>query len=363
MTIVCIAGMHRSGTSMVSRLLNLCGLHLGGAEDMHPAAKDNPAGYWEHAGFVELNERILDLSGTGWGLHAPLAEDWLENPALEDLVPRAIELVDGLRRPDAMWGWKDPRNSITLPFWLRLVKEPVAVVHCLRHPADVAKSLAARDQHIPDDVWFEYNDALVRTSGIRRIVTHYDTYFHDPAAELRRVLGFLGATFSEEMLAQSCTAVRSDLRHNLTPDLARDCVPAAAGLYMDLCSEAGPVFAAAHGVELREAAAAPVRLYEILENARDAQRRRSQLARRVQQDVEAHRRRLLETVAELEHFRLEAARLANELQEHVLLVEQLRGELLEVGEERAALRRAIDYVVGNRRYRLAARMRIVRSAP
>ncbi len=30
--VICIIGMHRSGTSMVARLLNLCGLDLGPAE-------------------------------------------------------------------------------------------------------------------------------------------------------------------------------------------------------------------------------------------------------------------------------------------------------------------------------------------
>ena len=35
---ICIAGMHRSGTSMITRLLNLCGLYLGPKTELSPAA-------------------------------------------------------------------------------------------------------------------------------------------------------------------------------------------------------------------------------------------------------------------------------------------------------------------------------------
>lgn len=44
---VCILGMHRSGTSMVARLLHHCGLALGEPDALlgaHAAAVDNPRG-------------------------------------------------------------------------------------------------------------------------------------------------------------------------------------------------------------------------------------------------------------------------------------------------------------------------------
>src|SRR5262249_23640698 len=68
MTVVCIAGMHRSGTSMVARLLNLCGLYLGEDEDLMPSAADNPEGFWENLHFVDLNEKILSALQGGWDM-------------------------------------------------------------------------------------------------------------------------------------------------------------------------------------------------------------------------------------------------------------------------------------------------------
>ncbi len=48
MTIICVAGMHRSGTSMVARMLNLCGVHLGEQKELLPAASDNPEGFGKY---------------------------------------------------------------------------------------------------------------------------------------------------------------------------------------------------------------------------------------------------------------------------------------------------------------------------
>ena len=59
MTIVCIAGMHRSGTSMVAKLLSLCGVYLGGEEELMPPDNYNADGYWENLGFVEINNSLL----------------------------------------------------------------------------------------------------------------------------------------------------------------------------------------------------------------------------------------------------------------------------------------------------------------
>ena len=56
---VCITGMHRSGTSMIARILNLCGLYLGPQDKMMPPKPDNPQGFWENIDLAVLNENIL----------------------------------------------------------------------------------------------------------------------------------------------------------------------------------------------------------------------------------------------------------------------------------------------------------------
>ncbi|MFB6261703.1 MAG: sulfotransferase, partial [Thiohalorhabdaceae bacterium] len=45
--------------------------------------------------------------------------------------------------PRSYWGWKDPRNTFTLPLWLELFPE-ARVINVERHGVDVAESLVVR---------------------------------------------------------------------------------------------------------------------------------------------------------------------------------------------------------------------------
>ena len=63
---VAIVGMHRSGTSMVAKLLQRAGLNLGAEGDLMPPAEENPEGFYEHLGFVRLNDEVLNVAGAGW---------------------------------------------------------------------------------------------------------------------------------------------------------------------------------------------------------------------------------------------------------------------------------------------------------
>ena len=53
---------------MMTRLLHACGLYLGPKEALMPPQTDNPDGFWEHLGFVALNDELLDALGGAWDL-------------------------------------------------------------------------------------------------------------------------------------------------------------------------------------------------------------------------------------------------------------------------------------------------------
>ncbi|HZS16634.1 MAG TPA: hypothetical protein VFA51_01750, partial [Candidatus Udaeobacter sp.] len=75
-TAICIAGAHRSGTSMLTRLLHSCGLYLGSKDELMAAQADNPDGFWEHLGFVALNDELLSQLGGAWDLPPKPDEDF-----------------------------------------------------------------------------------------------------------------------------------------------------------------------------------------------------------------------------------------------------------------------------------------------
>src|SRR5687767_636825 len=77
---ICVLGMHRSGTSLVSRLLHLLGVYLGPQESISNTGEDNPTGYWEHSGFVRLNEELLARLGGRWDAPPALTPGWFADP-------------------------------------------------------------------------------------------------------------------------------------------------------------------------------------------------------------------------------------------------------------------------------------------
>lgn len=212
---ICIAGMHRSGTSMVARLLNLCGLYLGPEAELFGAAFDNEAGFWENAQFVELNEDALSQLGGGWDLPPSLTEGWELQDEMVRLQEEAAGLI-GRFSPYETWGWKDPRNSILLPFWRRLIPD-LKIIICLRNPLEVAHSLLQRGHSshaFSLNLWLRYNQRLLaNTMPAERVVTHYDSYFYDSKAELRRVLNLLKISASEEAIEQACSTISRPLTH------------------------------------------------------------------------------------------------------------------------------------------------------
>src|ERR1035441_7127714 len=92
-SVVCIAGAHRSGTSMLTRLLHECGLFLGPESELMPAQTDNPDGFWEHLRFVALNDEVLNTLGGAWDLPPRLDEDF-SDARLDPLRMKAKQLIE-----------------------------------------------------------------------------------------------------------------------------------------------------------------------------------------------------------------------------------------------------------------------------
>jgi len=242
--------MHRSGTSLVARALNLAGVWLGPEDDLLPAAPDNPAGFWENANFVRINDRVLSELGGAWDLPPRAASGWEKSGRLAAVrrdAARTVRAFDG-REP---WGWKDPRNSLTLAFWQDLVPD-LAVVICLRDPLEVARSLARRgssSMRLGLRLWVDYNERVLRSAPRRRrVVSHYAAYLYDGRSELRRVLEAVGLDATDEALDRGVSAISMSSRNEVSS--AADLKASAADrdvvmLYERMCREAGETAEAA----------------------------------------------------------------------------------------------------------------------
>jgi hypothetical protein len=182
---ILVLGMHRSGTSAVTRVINLLGAELG-QDLMPPAEGNNPLGFWEHRGVVEIHEELLDALGSSWHDARALPADWLATAAAK--VARS-KLVDTLHREFSstqLWAVKDPRLCRLLPLW-QLVLDDLNVkahaVFVVRHPDEVARSLLARDG-IPIAhtrlLWLQHMvEAEEASRDLSRVVISYDDLLRD----------------------------------------------------------------------------------------------------------------------------------------------------------------------------------------
>ncbi len=151
---VIFIGAHRSGTSMLGRLLEQAGLFVGTWKDSNN----------ESIFFQNLNKWQLRQCGARWDTPKSIeylfsnnflieaAEAYINNilssiRAIQFLGPRRYFLKGGISRLDIPWGWKDPRNTFTLPLWLRIFPE-AKIIHIERHGVDVAQSLVTRSQRV-----------------------------------------------------------------------------------------------------------------------------------------------------------------------------------------------------------------------
>jgi hypothetical protein len=247
--------MHRSGTTMVTRLLMQLGLFVGAELE----------GNSEALFFLRLNEWIMQQSGAAWD-HPKQIDDLLTHTDARTLAANYIRAsMDsrlavkylGLRKYfqfrtpinlNTPWGWKDPRNTFTLPLWLDLFPD-ARVINVIRHGVDVSQSLRTRSQgglenyiaqnkfrqRIPRlgsclresitdsmrclsldggfSLWEAYTQRArehVASLGKRAIEIRYETLLDQPAKGLRDLTQFCDLPASDEAVRRCSELVRAE---------------------------------------------------------------------------------------------------------------------------------------------------------
>jgi hypothetical protein len=213
-----IVGMHRSGTSALAGALHTAGWFFG--EQLLPSTADfNPKGFFEDQRIVAIHDDLLASLGLRWYNCHLLPPDWMASvgAGLARQQLSALLSAEFLSRP--RWAVKDPRLSVFLPLWAAVLDELAVPFQCLvllRHPAEVAASLARRNQFAQDLAylnWLTYSlSAEIGSRGYKRHMVQYEQLITEPERCLRACLARLGAEdeFSTEMVAH----VAPDLRHH-----------------------------------------------------------------------------------------------------------------------------------------------------
>ncbi len=234
-----IIGMHRSGTSVVTRILREAGGYFGYRLDPNSEA----------VVFLKFNHSFLAYANASW--------DCFPSDFHADKLSRKLKVVlcflsnknllwseffdfygergteeDGLRGDQyrlpiwklrdilgprkqrrtigknsvPFWGWKDPRTTMTLSVWLKIFPS-LKVIHVVRNGVDVALSLWRRSQksgegaprclnlHYCFDLWEKYvrEGCKWRLLGEDRYIeVLYEDLVAEPVEAIKRLLSFAG---------------------------------------------------------------------------------------------------------------------------------------------------------------------------
>ena len=166
---IIVTGMHRSGTSLVASLLSALGVDMG--QRLLPPDKNNPRGYFEDIGFLEFQRRVLsecclpdDGGHPDWGW---TESEQLNRETFKDFIPCATSMLVSRAEGGGLWGWKDPRTTLLLDFWDRLL-DGANYIFVYRFPWDVADSmqrlgepLFLRNPEYAYRIWSFYNRHLL----------------------------------------------------------------------------------------------------------------------------------------------------------------------------------------------------------
>lgn len=130
--------MHRSGTTLLSQLFNQAGIFQGVFRDHNSEAFH----------FLSINQQTLAKSGRDWLDPAEPNESDYYSISAEELYAIHFQACPNLHKLKWLlnhsWGWKDPRNTFTLPMYLKLFPK-AKVIHVIRNGMDVALSLKQRN--------------------------------------------------------------------------------------------------------------------------------------------------------------------------------------------------------------------------
>jgi hypothetical protein len=240
--LIVVLGMHRSGTSAVARGLQVLRVDLGN-HLLPPDRNINDTGYWEDVDLNQLNIEMLHALGTDWHHLAPLAGDFVERLRKHGFMLRAVELIRKKLESSPVFGFKDPRTALLLPFWREVFAHTELVlsyVLAVRNPISVIRSLAKRDQFDLEKsalLWLTHTISMMEgTAGAKsRVLVDYDCLMRAPEHEMQRIAGALNLSLDSAALQLYVTEfLDKGLRHTVydASDLALN--PVTKSLVHDL---------------------------------------------------------------------------------------------------------------------------------
>lgn len=218
-----VVGPYRSGTSLVSQILNRLGADFGSEGELIGPDLHNPGGYFERDDINSANSDLILSAGYSLG-NPGTPEEILRKAgrrSLRELDLRSLTAA-------SLWAIKDPRLCLTLSVWLeeRIGGDgAVAIVRVLRSQTAAAASaalhpfLAERATASPEEAFAmtqSYDRGAqwhVAHSRIPVLEIHYEELVRNPEESVQRLAEFIGTEDLRSIEAGvSCVGKNESLR-------------------------------------------------------------------------------------------------------------------------------------------------------
>lgn len=247
--IIVVLGMHRSGTSALTKGLEALGICLG--DRLIGADKNNKKGYFEDKDIVAINNELLTALKTDWQSIKNISQDELLSLVKKPIFAEAEQLLTEKLSNTSVLGVKDPRMPRLLPFWKALfVKLDIVPSYIIayRNPASVVESLLKRDKLIPVKsyyLWLQHMiPSVLDTEDASRLVIDYDRLLADPKQQLNRIEQAFNLktivnraaidTYANEFLDPSLRHITDKIQLNIPDDKLRHQVDIISSLFQQL---------------------------------------------------------------------------------------------------------------------------------
>jgi len=213
-----VLGMHRSGTSALSGVLNLLGLEFG--SDLMKATKGNPKGHFENMLVYKLNEKILKESAFSWDSYY-FDFDKISLTKKEQYVEEAKKLILSEFNSSDKFVIKDPRICLLFPIWeeaCMALSIDIKIILPYRNPLEVAESLQKRNGFslskgyllwLKHFLWAEYY-----ARPYEHMFTSFEELLNEPKLTLDKLKNLIEIELTQLELEKIDEFLDADIKHN-----------------------------------------------------------------------------------------------------------------------------------------------------
>jgi len=214
--------MHRSGTSVVTGLIEKMGFFLGEKTDLLGPNDDNKKGFFENTNVISQN--ILLLKGQNCNWHLGLSQynpNNIKEQDLKEFKSSAGMIIKELfdKKPYAI---KDPRCCLTMDHWKLVSKKPI-LVFVNRNPTDIANSLAKRNKFSVEfglALWEKYVKTALKSSvGCETIFVSFHKFLDNPTEETKNLFEKLHSLGVEKIKLPKESEIRDFVDISLSSSL------------------------------------------------------------------------------------------------------------------------------------------------